>query len=73
VAVAGIVGDLATLAMAQMVGNFDFHGTLDQHLGKLFEQTIFTNQVFGFVVVGKQAVGQLANSESGLAPLVRFT
>jgi hypothetical protein len=56
-----------------MISHFDLQGTLNKHLGELLEQAIFANQVFRFLVVGKQAVRQLANSGSGLARLVRFT
>ncbi|MNY82382.1 hypothetical protein D3C86_2244470 [compost metagenome] len=41
-----------------MFGHFGFKGPLDQHLGELFEQAVFTDEVFGLFVIAQQAVGQ---------------
>nr|WP_259699641.1 hypothetical protein [Pseudomonas frederiksbergensis] len=45
--------------MTKARGHFSFQGPLDKHLGELFEQTIFADQIFGFSGIGQQAVGQL--------------
>ncbi len=52
------VGHGFTFAVAKMFSHFDFQCALYQHLGQLFEQAVFTNQVFRFLVVGQQAIGQ---------------
>ena len=54
-AVAGVassVGDQFVLAVAEMLGQFGIERLLDQQLGQLLEQAVFTNQVFWFLVVG---------------------
>ena len=72
-AVAGlgaVAVDGAALVVAQVIGHFDLQGTIDQPLGKLLEQAVFADQVFRFLVVGQQAVGQFEQFRIGLGSLV---
>ncbi|MNE31938.1 hypothetical protein D3C80_1255290 [compost metagenome] len=56
--IGGSVGDRCAFVMPQVFGHFGFKGPLDQHLGELFEQAVFTDEVFGLFVIAQQAVGQ---------------
>lgn len=68
--VAGAVGYLAALIMAQVIGHFGLQGALHQHLGELLEQIVFADQVLRLLVVRQQAVGQFEQFGIGLGPLV---
>lgn len=56
----------------QVIGHSVLRDALDQHLGQLHEQTIFANRVFGFRLIGKQAVRQLEQFNIGIGPLGAF-
>ncbi|MCY1451775.1 hypothetical protein D9M71_686570 [compost metagenome] len=66
------VDDRSTLAMPQVLGHLGFQRTLDQHLGELLEQAVFANQIFRFLVIDQQAVGELDELRVGLRPLGAF-
>ena len=56
--IAGAVGNGSALIVAEVFSHLGFECSLNQHLGQLLEQAILANQVFGFLVVGQQGVGQ---------------
>ena len=56
--VAGAVGDGTAHSVAEVFGHLGFKRPLNQHLGQLLEQAVLANQVFGFLVVDQQGVGQ---------------
>lgn len=66
------VDDRSTLAMPQVLGHLGFQRTLDQHLGELLEQAVFANQIFRFLVIDQQAVGELDEFRVGLRSLGAF-
>src|SRR5690606_30101530 len=56
-AVAGVasgVGHRLVAFMAQVLSQLSVQGSLDQQLGKLLEQTVLADEVFGLLVVGQQ-------------------
>jgi hypothetical protein len=56
--VAGAVANSAAPTVAEVFGHLGFECTLNQHLGKLLEQAVLANQVFGFLIVGQKRIGQ---------------
>jgi len=45
--------------VAQVTGQLSIWGTLDQNFGELLEDAVGTDQVFRFLVVGKELIQQL--------------
>ena len=67
------IGDWVIFAMPKVRGHFGLQGTLHSGLGELLEQAMLANQVFGFLVVGDQAVGQLDQWGSAFGGSLRYT
>ncbi len=47
---------LALAGVTKVFSHFSFQCTLDQFSGEWLEQTMLTNQIFWFLVIGQQAV-----------------